>query len=74
MTLSIRLLAISAIVALAPAAYAGGLDDAVEDDEVIIPVVVPFSLGGLGGGAAIVVGAILVGALVASSGSDSGSH
>ena len=74
MTLSIRLLAISAIVALAPAAYAGGLDAAEEDDEVIIPVVVPFSLGSLGGGAAVIVGAVLVGVVVALTGSDSGSH
>lgn len=79
MRLSASVLAMASLLALAPLANAGGLDDAQADDTVIAPAddddgAAAFSLGGLGTGGAIVIGALLAGAIAAGSSSNSGSH
>lgn len=81
MNLSVRLLAISTMLAFAPAAYAGGLDDPVEDEEVIIveqgssgSAPLSLALGSLGGGGALVAGLVLAAALAAAASGSSGSH
>ena len=80
MGLSIRLMVLSSVVAFAPIANAGGLDDVVVEQPVIVvdegsSSSVPnpaFSLGSLGGSGAVV--GVLAVALVAASLASSGSH
>ena len=76
MSVSMRLLALSVIVAFAPMAQAGGLD-AVSDEPVVVAdddngAVVP--MGSLGNSGALIVGGVLAVALIAAASGSSGSH
>lgn len=79
MRFSVRLLALSMIVALAPMAQAGGMNDVKDEPDVMVADDNDdqgggMSLGSLGNSGALVAGGILALALIAAASGGSGSH
>ena len=75
MRLTVPMLICSTLLAFAPVAYAGGLDDTEDEQPVLIPIEEgssALSLGSLGGGGAEA--GVLAVALVAAALASSGSH
>ena len=79
MGFSVRLLALSTIVAFAPMAQAGGLDDVKDEPDVLVADDKDdqgggILMGSLGNSGALVVGGVLALALIAAASGSSGSH